>query len=316
MRSRVFERHSKKQVSGELYHFYHRFDVDHITEIAYFYYFQKSYNFLNRRFFLPEFPNSLYNKNTVSSRVVLQSTTEACWLLCLGKLAGRPMRFLLLKTSQNHTTTDLIHKMGKDGHVYHLDTVDTLLDLSRSLHAQTYNLLFLELVPEDPINHETVESVRTAHPDIPLVVLGNGLPSDEAAKVLKTGADEYFAATIDPQEMEARIEALLRRSRNIAHECKTLGPLQYNRLDRLASINNIPLALSPRETIVLDALMAQPGMPVSKEKLMVQLFGVHNTDSANAVEVYVHRLRRKLVHPHLRIRTLRSNGYVLELVSV
>lgn len=222
------------------------------------------------------------------------------------------MRFLLYKPSQQQAASQLLTHINHPNNGYHLDMVDTLLDLSRQLHTDAYHLLFLQLTSDATENDVTVAAIRNAHPHIPLVVLGDGLPAEEAAKVLKTGADEFFSTAINPQEMDARIEALLRRSTIGANNVVACGPLQYDRTNRVASLNNIPIALSPRETLVLEIFINTPGRPVNKDRLIHVLFGSYNAESVNAVEVYVHRLRRKLQHKSLRIRTMRSNGYILE----
>jgi len=222
------------------------------------------------------------------------------------------MRFLLFKPTQQQAASRLIEHIGHPNNGYRLDTVDSLLEVNRLLHNDTYHLLFLQLTSDLDANHAAVSTIRSNHPHIPMVILGDGLPVEDAAQVLKTGADEFFSETIHLTELDARISALLRRSKAPSNNIVTCGPLQYHRLDRVAFLEQTPLALSPRETLVLDTFINTPGKPVSKDRLISILFGSYNTDSANAVEVYVHRLRRKLNHPAIRIRTMRSNGYLLE----
>lgn len=114
---------------------------------------------------------------------------------------------------------------------------------------------------------------------------------------LQLGADDYMTKPFDLRELEARVQALLRRSRGGFDQELTLGRLRLAPFDHQFHLGDNPLLLPSREQGVLEALMLSAGT----EEL-----------ADNAIEVYIHRLRRRLAPEGISIRTLRGLGYVLE----
>jgi DNA-binding response OmpR family regulator len=127
---------------------------------------------------------------------------------------------------------------------------------------------------------------------------------------LRLGADDYLAKPFALQELEARLEALIRRAKG-GVELLVNGPLQL-RPGQQALLYGVPLDLPLRELKVLEVLMRRPGHVVHKMRLGQQLSGREGAISENAVEVYVHRLRRKLEEAGIAIRTVHRVGYVME----
>jgi DNA-binding response OmpR family regulator len=107
------------------------------------------------------------------------------------------------------------------------------------------------------------------------------------------------------------VRALTRRGTGQARVV-TLGSLEYDQADRSVMVDGQPLDLSAREAGVLEVLLLRAGRLVSKEHLVDHLCGWGEEVSLNAIEVYVHRLRKKLEHSGLRISTVRGLGYCLE----
>jgi two-component system OmpR family response regulator len=161
---------------------------------------------------------------------------------------------------------------------------------------------------------------------LPLIILTalDGLENRVAG--LNAGADDYLTKPFDFPELEARIRALLRRAQahggtvaggssagSSAETSLQVGQLQFDRDARRASIGGQPMELSPREWLLLDLLLSQRRKVITKEQI-AQAWSTEVSESGgpSSLEVYIHRLRRKLEGSGLSIRTVRGLGYLLE----
>jgi two-component system, OmpR family, response regulator TctD len=129
---------------------------------------------------------------------------------------------------------------------------------------------------------------------------------------LNLGADDYLAKPFELSELEARVKALLRRSVLGGERQQRCGELVYDLDTRRFTLGEETLTLTSREQSVLEALIARPGRVMSKEQLASQVFGLDEEASADAIEIYVHRLRKKLDGHPIAIVTFRGLGYLLE----
>ncbi|WP_343623361.1 response regulator [Roseateles puraquae] len=145
---------------------------------------------------------------------------------------------------------------------------------------------------------------------------GNGMPvliasardavSDKIAG-LDAGADDYVLKPFDLDELIARVRALLRRHAGTGMPILRCGTLVMDPGRRIVTLDGLPIDLSTREFGLLEALMLRPEIVISKEKLEESIYGWGEEIASNAIEVYVHNLRRKLGSD--RIRTVRGVGY-------
>jgi two-component system response regulator TctD len=150
---------------------------------------------------------------------------------------------------------------------------------------------------------------------VPVIVLTARGATEERVKGLNLGADDYLAKPFELSELEARIKALLRRSGNLPPVVK-IGRLEFDLTTRLASVGGVPLALTPRELAVLEALLLRRGRPVSREALFEKVFDFDADARAEAIEIYVHRLRKKLDGSGVVVSTLRGIGYLIDEAGV
>jgi two-component system OmpR family response regulator len=158
-----------------------------------------------------------------------------------------------------------------------------------------------------------LKRVRAAKPALPVLVLTALDSLDDRVAGLNAGADDYLTKPFDFPELEARLRALLRRTRPLDHAAE-MGHLSFDRDTRRAILRGEPLDLSPREWMLLDLLLSQRDKVVTKEQIQ-QAWAMDRTEPAsatNSIEVYIHRLRRKLEQSGLAIRTVRGLGYLLE----
>jgi two-component system, OmpR family, response regulator TctD len=125
-----------------------------------------------------------------------------------------------------------------------------------------------------------------------------------------------MAKPCDVAELEARIRVLLRRHANHRNPVLTCGNLSFDSNTRVFSIGERPLPLTPREHTVLEALMMKTGKTVSKQSLADTLYTLDDNVSPDAVEIYVHRLRKKMEGCNAAVVTLRGLGYLLRHESV
>ncbi len=154
--------------------------------------------------------------------------------------------------------------------------------------------------------------VRVARPALPVLLLTARDGLEDRVAGLNAGADDYLTKPFDFAELEARLNALLRRARLVGapRGGQQLGQLVLEPEARRALVTEVALELSPREWVLLELLMAHRERVVTKEQIL-QIWG-QEAGASNAIEVYIHRLRKKLEGAGVAVRTVRGLGYLLE----
>ena len=147
--------------------------------------------------------------------------------------------------------------------------------------------------------------------ELPIIMLT--ARAEEADKVsgLDAGADDYLTKPFALAELEARIRALIRRSHGHDQNVLVNGPLAFDTAARTATVSGCNVELSSRELAVLELLLMRCGRVIAKEQFVEHLCGWDQDVTANAIEVYVHRLRRKLEPAGVQVQTVRGLGYYL-----
>ena len=193
-----------------------------------------------------------------------------------------------------------------------VDWVDDGRLVLGQLAATRYDAMILDLGLPGLGGHEILARLRDADSRVPVLVLTARDSLMERVSTLHEGADDFLAKPFEVQELEARLIALIRRSRGRDQPRFACGPLVYDAATKLFTLDREPLALSPREHAVLRTLIQHSGEPMSKQEILERLFSDEQDVRPEAVEVLVHRLRRRLESGKVRITTLRGLGYVLE----
>lgn len=195
---------------------------------------------------------------------------------------------------------------------YAIDCVNDGGEADHVLIAQNYDLVILDLGLPKLDGFEVLRRLRRRGSKTPVLILTARDVLDDRVRGLDLGADDYLTKPFDLPELEARVRALIRRGQSGGSSVLHHGVLSLDTVGRRATLNGEPVELSARELGVLEVLMLRSGRVVNKEQLAEQLYGWEEEVGANAIEVYVHRLRRKLEPSGVTIRTIRGLGYLLE----
>jgi two-component system response regulator QseB len=190
--------------------------------------------------------------------------------------------------------------------------VDWLKDGSQVKHVlqvEPYDVVVLDLGLPGCDGMELLGWMRKTHLEIPVLILTARDTQDDKVQGLDLGADDYMTKPFDLVELVARLRALIRRSRGRATPVIEWGALVLDPSRRSVSFEGQPVELSPREYAVLETLLEHGGRVVSRSRLAESVYSWDNDIESNALEVYIHHLRKKL-SPDL-IRTVRGVGYML-----
>ena len=163
-----------------------------------------------------------------------------------------------------------------------------------ALRTQTYDLVLLDIGLPRRDGLTVLRDLRTRKDRTPVVVATARDAVAQRIEGLDAGADDYVLKPYDLDELLARIRALLRRAAGRAEPVYEHKGVSINPATREATVQGVPVVLSAREWAVLEPLIARPGMVLSRQQLEDKLYGWGDEVSSNAVEVYVHGLRKKL----------------------
>lgn len=154
--------------------------------------------------------------------------------------------------------------------------------------------------------------LRAAKKELPVILLTARDTVGDRVLGLDLGADDYLTKPFSLAELEARVRALLRRGRSGGGATLTCGSLEFDSVGRRVTLSGEAVELSARELAVLETLLFRQGKVVSKEQLIESLCAWGEEVTPNAIEVYMHRLRKKLEGGGIDIRTVRGLGYLLD----
>lgn len=195
---------------------------------------------------------------------------------------------------------------------YAVDSVDSGERANSVLGTQEYDLIILDLGLPGIDGFEVLQRLRRRGSRTPVLILTARDAVGDRIRGLDLGADDYLIKPFEAGELEARLRALMRRAHGGANNEICIGRITLDIGSRRAAIDGVPVDLSPRELAVLEVLMNRVGRVVNKDTLMQSLYEWRDDVGPNAIEVYVHRIRKKLQHADVTIRTIRGLGYLLE----
>ena len=218
------------------------------------------------------------------------------------------MRILIVEDNP-HLLRSLTLALAQ-GHV--VDAVPDGAQADAVLRTERYDVVVLDLGLPKLDGLEVLRRLRARGDRTAVLVLTASGDTDDRVRGLDSGADDYLAKPFELTELEARLRALHRRSLGHAAPLLQVGRLVYDSVARSFRIDGERLALPPREHQVLEQLITRAGQPLRKRQLADAVSTLDESLNEDALEIYVHRLRRKLSGSGAVIHTLRGLGYVLE----
>ena len=192
---------------------------------------------------------------------------------------------------------------------YAVDWIKDGLSAQAVLRTQDYDLLILDLALPGKDGLEVLRGLRATRSRLPVLVATARDAVDQRIAGLDAGADDYVLKPYDLGELLARVRALVRRAAGRAEPVYEHLGVTLNPATREATVGGRPVLLSSREWAVLEPLIARPGAVLSRAQLEEKIFGFDDTIASNAVEVYVHGLRKKLGAG--LIQNVRGLGYLV-----
>ncbi len=198
---------------------------------------------------------------------------------------------------------------------YAVDHVASGSEADAALMSHEFDMVILDLGLPKMHGLEVLRRLRARGTTSPVLVLTAAYSVEQRVQGLDLGADDYMAKPFSLQELEARVRALMRRGLGSASSIIRHGPLMFDATGRVAYVNDQMLDLSARELGLLEVLLQRAGRLVSKDQLVERLCEWGDEVSNNAIEVYIHRLRKKIEQGPIRISTVRGLGYCLDKVQ-
>ena len=198
---------------------------------------------------------------------------------------------------------------------YAADQVSTGSEADAALADHEFDCVILDLGLPKMHGLDVLRKLRARGSSVPVLILTASDSVEQRVKGLDLGADDYMAKPFSLQELEARVRALTRRGLGSAATIIKHGPLSFDATGRVAYINDQMVELSARELSLLEVLLQRAGRLVSKDQLVERLCEWGEEVSNNAIEVYIHRLRKKIEQGPIRIATVRGLGYCLEKIA-
>jgi len=178
-----------------------------------------------------------------------------------------------------------------------------------------FDLLLLDLMLPLMHGHEVCQQLRMRKINIPVIILTGMDSTDDVIAGLRMGADDYITKPFSFDELRARIEAVMRRNTAVANQDQMLkvGRLVFNRKSLCFSVDDKEVDMTAKELALIELLMSKPGILLSRERIISNVWGLDMDPLTNVVDVYIGKLRKKidLDSDNSMIETVRGLGYRL-----
>jgi two-component system response regulator TctD len=218
----------------------------------------------------------------------------------------------ILLVEDNAELVSLVVK-GLERGGFSVDSVGNAMDAERAIAATRYSAVVLDLGLPDEDGLAWLRGVRSRGDSTPVLVLTARDGVSDRVIGLRAGADDYLVKPFAMEELNARLKALMRRSDNLLGDRLSLGNVALDTEGRQVMVGGTVRSFPMRETAVLEILLRRCGNVAPKRLFEDHLFGLTDEVGSNAVEVYVHRLRKMLADSGatVQVHTVRGVGYML-----
>ena len=224
----------------------------------------------------------------------------------------RGMRILIAE--DDPTLADgLVRSLRDSGHS--VDCVATGPEADCATATFEFDLLILDVGLPKMSGFEVLKRLRSRSSEVPVLILTAHDGIEDRVRGLDLGADDYLAKPFALDELKARVRALARRGPAVKASFMDYGGITYDPAGKIAKVRGEPLDLSAREFGLLGLLLQRADRMVSKAQLLDHMCEWGEEVSNNAIEVYVHRLRKKLEAAGVEIVTVRGVGYRIQRVQ-
>ncbi len=195
---------------------------------------------------------------------------------------------------------------------YAVDCLNSGNDVEFATLKEPYDLMILDLGLPQKDGLDVLKSIRNKGNQLPILILTARNTLDDRITGLDLGADDYMTKPFELRELEARIRALLRRKHFDSLTILSYGPFRFDTAKHQLYYQEELIELSMKEVGILELLLSNMGKVMNKSVLLEHLYGWDNEISKNAIEVYIHRLRKKLEPYGFQLKTIKGLGYIIE----
>ncbi len=192
----------------------------------------------------------------------------------------------------------------------HIDTGEEAIEMARHYD---YDIVILDLMLPDIEGYEVVRRMRAARQETPVLILSGLAKPDARVKGLGAGADDYLTKPFDRAELQARVQAVIRRSKGYSQPTLQIGALLINLDNHDVMVGDRQVQLTGKEYAVLELLVLRKGMILSKEAFLNHLYGGMDEPEMKIIDVFICKLRKKLGQAGAKglIGTVWGHGYVM-----
>jgi two-component system response regulator TctD len=220
------------------------------------------------------------------------------------------MRVLIVEDNETYGRL-LAARLGLSG--FEADLAGTVADAEWATARLDYSAIVLDLGLPDRDGMEFLRDLRRHGRTTPVMVVTARTRLADRVAALHAGADDFLGKPFSTDELIARLHALLRRPRSLDGKAIMMGNLSVDLESRQVTVAGALLAIRLREATILELLVRRQGSVVTRRLIESQLFGVSDDSDSNAIDVYVHRLRRHLADSgaNVQIHTIRGVGFMI-----
>jgi two-component system cell cycle response regulator CtrA len=226
-------------------------------------------------------------------------------------MKGIGMRVLLIEDDVSTARSIELMLKSEGFNVYTTDLGEEGVDLGK---VYDHDIILLDLNLPDMSGFEVLRSLRLSKVKTPILILSGLAGTEDKVKGFGIGADDYLTKPFHRDELVARIQAIVRRSKGHAQSVIQIGELVINLDTKTVEVNGTRVHLTPKEYQMLELLSLRKGSPLTKEMFLNHLYGGMDEPEPKIIDVFVCKLRKKLANAsngRIFVETLWGRGHVL-----